>query len=284
MKKLALLIVLIPLLGCVEQGFLKEETTKVFEDSLAAGITSLDFETFNGYIKVQFWDQQTYKIEVKKRAYAITSKEAREKAESILVDFPATGTTLALKVQEVKYAGADIMAYLPRKSFDTADLSTSNGHIEVEELTASTVSLVTSNGYIKAYVTAESIQVETSNGRIEGFFQGNDVNIETSNAMIDVTCGDGGDYTLETSNGRIDLQAGARGTFNVMTSNGSITMTVAGDFGFDLTTSNGTINVEAARVTYTLEEKDHKKGFTSDQQEVSITASTSNSSVTVTKT
>jgi len=282
MKRIVL-VGLILTLGCIDQGgFLyKEEVAEVFEDS-AEGVTSLDFETYNGFIEVHLWDQQTYKVEVKKWARAATSAEAKEKAESIEVDFSA-GETLHLEVHQERNAGADVTAYLPRKSFDSIELYSSNGFIGTDEISASTVTLETSNGSIDVSIIADDIKVETSNGKIGGFFQGGSVDIETSNGFVDIECGDGGEYTVRTSNGRVTIETGARGTFDISTSNGSVNITVAGDFEFDLRTSNASIAISAAGVTYTLDSKDHKKGSTAADVEIFIEASTSNGSISVTK-
>lgn len=283
MKLSIVLVGLMLTLGCVGQvGFLKEVVQEVFENSVT-GELSVDFETYNGHIEIHLWDEQTFKVEVNKWVSALTSEEAKEKAENIRVDFSVTGTAMTLKVEEVKYAGADVVAYFPRKSFTTVELTTSNGYIMTEEITASNVSLMTSNGYIEASVTAEDITTKTSNARIKGFFQGNKVNIETSNGQIDIECGDGGQYDVKTSNARVNVKIGARGDVTVSTSNASIDLSVAGDFDFDLETSIAGIRVDAGEVTYTLDSKTHKKGFTSNEPGVSIRASTSNGSITVVK-
>lgn len=282
-------VVLLSILaGCIEQqrGIVKpykEEVQEVFEDALDAGVISLDFETYNGHIEVHFWDSQEYKIEVNKWARAETSAKAKENVEDIQVDISVSGNTLKLKVHYMKDAGADVEAYLPQRSFDTVELSSSNGYIRTEEMTASDVSVATSNGSVEAYITADDIEVETSNSGVKGFFQGETVDIDTSNGQIDIECGDGKEYTVETSNARIVLKAGSRGEFDLSTSNGSIDITVTGDFDFDLETSNGTVQVAASGVTYTLDSKTHKKGSTGTDPEMSITASTSNASITVTK-
>lgn len=275
--------------GCVEQRGIgpedvskpyKEEVTEVFEGTVEAGALSLDFKTYNGFIKIHLWDTQEYKIEVNKWARASTSARAKEIAESIEVDFSA-GRTMELDVEEIRDTGVNVTAYVPKTALDTVDLSTSNGYIETEEMTASDVSLKTSNGFIEAYLTADDITVKTSNGSIEGFFQGNTVDIETSNGQIAITCGDGGDYTVKTSNARVAITAGSRGDFDISTSNGSIDVTVTGGLTFDLKTSIGSIQVTAGEVTYTLDEKTHKKGSTAEEPTISITASTSNASITV---
>jgi DUF4097 and DUF4098 domain-containing protein YvlB len=285
MKKLIVLASLIFFLGCAGQGELlnREEVAEVFENTLETGVTSLDFETYNGYIEIRFWDNEGYKIEVEKWARAATSAEAKEKAENINVDVSVKGETLEVTVEQERNAGADIVVYLPQRSFDMVDISTSNGLIKIEEMTASNVTLITSNGLIEAYITADSIRVDTSNGQVSGFFQGNTADIETSNGQVNIRCGDSGQYAIRTSNGRITIITGLQGAFDITTSNGSIDITVLGDFSFDLSSSNASIVVSADGVTYTVETNTHKKGSTATAAPVSITASTSNGSITVRK-
>jgi DUF4097 and DUF4098 domain-containing protein YvlB len=286
MKKVLLLVSLILCGGCVDQGvpLVKEEVLEVFEGSTQAEI-SLDFVTHNGYIDIYLWDSETYTIEATKWARAATSSAAKEKAENIQVNFSereeSGGITLNLEViHEINNTGANISVYLPKKSFGTVDLSSTNGHVTTEEITASDVSLTTTNGHIKASVTADDIRVTSTNGSIDGYYQGEDVYLKTTNGGIDVQCGDGGTYTVVTTNGSVSIQAGSRGDIDISTSNARINVTVAGDFAFDLRTSNGRITIDADTVTYTLDSRDHKKGSTAEEFDISITASTSNGDIT----
>ncbi|MBU7016060.1 MAG: DUF4097 family beta strand repeat protein [Theionarchaea archaeon] len=285
MKKSILLFSIILFMGCLDQGsgiLQKEEILLTFENPISGEI-SLDFTTFNGYIEVYLWDDQTYKIDVNKWARASTSREALRRAEALNVDFSETGGTLAVKVEQENNTGADIKAYLPKSTFDEIELDTTNGYIQVEDITASSASLETTNGFIEASIHAEDIRVETTNGRIGGFYQGNNVKISTANGRIDVECGDGGDYTLETTNGSVEVQLGSQGNFDISTTNGSASVTVKGDFSFDLKTTNGAVTVDADNVTYTQDDRAHKKGHTLEGAGLTLTVSTTNSNITVVK-
>ncbi|KYK28764.1 MAG: DUF4097 family beta strand repeat protein, partial [Theionarchaea archaeon] len=272
MKRLILLGVCILLLGCIDQSekvsmLPREEVLEIFESNIEGEEISVDFLLYNGYIEVNLWDKQSYRIEATKWARATTSEDAKRTAEDVKVDFSEEtetgGVTLVIETEESINAGVEITAFLPRASFETVDLSIFNGDIQVEEVTATTVSLVTINGDIKASVTADDIKVKTSNGKIRGFYQGNQVIIETTNGRIDIECGYSGEYDVETFNGDIDI-------------------VVNGDFKFNLETTVGEITVEADGVVYTLDDKDHKKGYTAEDYTVIITASTV-SSITVLK-
>lgn len=280
MKKIIVLAIIL-CVGCVDQGGLlqKEEATEVFEDS--AEIISLDCETFNGFIELYTWDSTTYKVEVNKWARASTSARAKEIVEKMQVNFSDTAGVLTVKAEHVRNAGADIAVYIPETALDTVELSTTNGYIQTEDITASSISLETTNGYIEASATADDITVTTTNGKIQGFFQGETVNIETTNGKVDIECGDNGIYTIRTTNGRIDMKVGLQGEFDISTSNADIDITVKGDFAFDLETTNGVITVKDGEIHYVQDSRTHKKGYTTPETDLSITASTTNGDVTV---
>jgi DUF4097 and DUF4098 domain-containing protein YvlB len=270
MKKYILLIIILSL-GCLDQSedmsiLPREESLEVFEGNIAGDI-SVDVKIYNGYIEIYMWDKPSYRIEAVKWARAPTSEEAKEMAEDITVDFSEEreeDITLVLKTEETITAGVDVTVYLPRTTFTTVDVSTLNGHIKMEEMHATDVFLVTANGDITADVTADTLKVKTTNGKIRGFYHGSQTIIETGNGRIDVKLGTTGEYDMKTTNGDIDI-------------------TVASDFTFNVRTTVGDITVEADNVVYTLEDKDHKKGYTAADAPVVIIASTTTSSITVEK-
>lgn len=273
MRKLVLLLGFIFFVGCVDQSedvsiMPREEVVEIFEDNVSAEVISVDFQTHNGFLKVHLWDKQSYRVEVTKWARATTSQDAQEIAEDMEVDFSESeegeGVVLQLETQERIAAGADVTAYLPGVVFESVDLSTFNGGLQIDEITAADVSLVTANGDIRGYVTADTIRVKTSHGKIQGVYRGNYVTLETTNGRIDVECGDYGEYDAETTNGDIDV-------------------VVDSDFKFNLKTTLGDIVVEADPTVYIIDERDHKKGYTDEEYTVIITASTTVSSITVVK-
>jgi DUF4097 and DUF4098 domain-containing protein YvlB len=291
MKGIVIMLILILSLGCVGQDgigpFVQKEVEQLFENEISPDMLSLDFETHNGYIELSIWDNPSYRIEVTKWAQATTSDEALEKAEALKVDFSETElsgeVTLTLRTEPEKNTGAHFKVYIPAAPLNRIDFSTSNGYIQVEEITASSIILETSNAHVRGSLTADTITVNTSNGSVEGFFQAETVTIDTSNARVDIECGEGGTYRVQTSNGRVNMDIGSKGTFNISTSNAAVDITVKGDFDFDLSSSNARITVSAGDVTYTQDTGWSKKGSTAENPEVFITASTSNGNITVTK-
>jgi DUF4097 and DUF4098 domain-containing protein YvlB len=246
----------------------REEATEVLENTVETEKISIDFTTVNGYIKVHLWENDRYRIEVNKWAKAETAQKAKDLAEMVRADLTekieAHTTIVTLNVEYIEDTGADIIAYLPKISFDTLELSSTNGYLEIEDATASRCHLNTINGAVDVCVTADDIHVSTINGGIKGFFQGDAV-------------------TVTTINGDINIQVGFVGVFDVFNTNGDIDITTASDFSFDLEVSSGTISVSADKVIYTRDYKDRKKGSTAEEPGVFITASTVNGSITVTK-
>jgi DUF4097 and DUF4098 domain-containing protein YvlB len=273
--------------GCINQFGIsgeRRESEEIFESTVSAVELSLEIVAHNGYIEVQLWEKSSYRIEVTKWARASSGEEAQKIADNLRVDFKErTGAevVLELDVEQKNNTGTEITVYLPSVSFNTIDLGTSNGYISIlDTLTANEVSLESSNGYITGSLSADEITVTTSNGMVSGSFMGEDVVIKTSNGRVDIDCGNG-TYTIETSNGSVDVRTGDSGSYDMSTSNGSITVTAPGDFSFDLRSSNAVIDVAVPLVTYTVNTRDHKKGYTTDDAPISIYAETSNGSITV---
>lgn len=276
MKKLLFILVIGLTFGCIDQGenvslLPKEEVFEVFENNIT-GDVSIDFQTYNGDIHVNFWDRSSYRIEVTKWARGSTSQEAKEKAQDVYIKFSIENgsknengyglKTLVFETDKTLTAGVEIRAFLPE--IINMDISTFNGDITIEAVEVSHVSMTTTNGDIRAVLTADDISAKTSNGKIQGFYQGHQVFLETVNGRINVELGDFGVYDLETRNGDIDIR-------------------VDNDFDFNLKTSLGDITVLADSVTYIVEEPDHQKGYTAKKASISINASTIASSITVVK-
>jgi DUF4097 and DUF4098 domain-containing protein YvlB len=270
MKTYALVMFLL-LCGCLGQGNgYRHETKDVFEKQMGEGTTAVDFETYNGKIGIHSWEKGSYRIEVHKWASASSKDKAEKKAENIEVAVREEGNSLICHIdyskmpKDIVNSGADIDAYIPQKAYNAIMLQTFNGEIGADGVEASHIIIKTVNGNIEARLNAKVIEVETLNGEVRGTFSGADVNVQTFNGEIDVEFEGGGRY-------------------NARTSNGKITILTKADFGFDMETDIGSVIVKAGDVTYTLEEKRHKKGYTSPQFDIFIKASTSNGSIEVVK-
>ena len=266
--KMQAILVLFLFCGCLGQiNEYRQEAHDVIENKMEEGTVALEFETYNGNIEIHVWEKDSYRIEVKKWVYAFSKEKAEERIKKINVEFKEEEKALLLNIKlpkDLMNSGADIEAYIPKRIFNTIRLQTYNGHIGTETVEASHIVLKTFNGNIEANLKGSVIEIETFNGEVKGTFSGAEVSIQTFNGEIDGECRGEGRYDVKTSNGKIKILT-------------------TGDFGFDLDTSNGSLLVTAGEVTYTLNEKKHKKGYTSDPAAIFIKASTTNGSIEIIK-
>lgn len=146
------------------------------------------------------------------------------------------------------------------QTFTSVNLSTSNGDIDLANITSNTLKLNSSNGDIRLddIVVNDWIEADTSNGKIlMNNIVSEQIDADTSNGKIeadDITCPN---ITLETSNGKIYLSInGSKDDYRVSldTSNGdrtydglkveSGTINSSGSKYVSLDSSNGDVEVE----------------------------------------
>jgi DUF4097 and DUF4098 domain-containing protein YvlB len=116
--------------------------------------------------------------------------------------------------------------HLPEELYDSLQIETSNGRIQVDNMQTTDINLKTSNGQIRVSNTESSaITTTTSNGRV---------------ILEDVK----GDIFSEASNGRITLED-VEGNLSAKTSNGQISLVTEHlDRPIDFETSNGRIHIQ----------------------------------------
>lgn len=126
---------------------------------------------------------------------------------------------------------------------DELSIETSNGTIEVKQVSGGRVTAKTSNGTIKITEIDGRVKAETSNGKITLLDITGAADVETSNGKIEAYEIQG-DLQARTSNGGIDI-ADAGAGIAASTSNGSIGVRqfqVKGDL--DIETRNGRIDIQ----------------------------------------
>ena len=110
------------------------------------------------------------------------------------------------------------------------DVQSSNGRIELDEVTGSVVAQTSNGRIIGRDLDGDGVRATTSNGAIDlELGEPQDVEARTSNGPIDLTVpSDSYRVTTETSNGRTDVgvpnDSDGRFTLDLHTSNGSITV------------------------------------------------------------
>jgi len=205
MRTLARWLPLAPVLlltGCVEFGdFGDSEAYK--EDfhhtyPLSPG-GSVSVETFNGFIEITGWEQDS--VEVNGTKYA----SSRSALDAIRMDVSAPAGAVRVRASKssdfLRSGGARFTIRVPRKTMLEL-ISTSNGHVRIEDVEGNG-RLRTSNGAIRIVRVKGEVEARTSNGTIEAdYLEGN--------------------AKLHTSNGSIRAEV-TRGSFEATTSNGSIT-------------------------------------------------------------
>jgi DUF4097 and DUF4098 domain-containing protein YvlB len=166
-----------------------------------------------------------------------------------------------------------IEAFLPVEAAIDLDLTSSNGGITLSKITGNRINLRTSNGGLNFFnIVAKVIDAETSNGGIVGVLEASDTRISTSNGKmeLELLCTETSKYILDTSNGGVDLRVSSKSEVG---------------YSLDLSTSNGVINVDLPNLSYTTDQKTRKvartEDFTSKDVQITIKASTSNSSMDV---
>ena len=235
----------------------------------------------NGSINVSTWEKSEYmvKLYIKMRGY--TREEAELNMRELLTSFTdvTEGDEQQLKLEISHpalrvYYSVNVEVQLPQASKVRLDLKTSNGRINIRDLTGSTMKAKSSNGRLQldnikakhveadssngrimvSGVDAEKLLLYTSNGRVEGYITTKETDIHTSNGKIvlDIKPQGSGKYNLKTSNGRVDL---------------TLPDTLAYGYDVDLRTSQAKISVNLDDLEYTHSKKYHIKAHTKEMED-----------------
>lgn len=180
--------------------------------------------TENGKIEIEGWDRSEYRIEAKAAIRADNEHEANQILNDLLL-FLVDEQQLTLKAEPRRGTKVSFHVYLPNYLKNDLKIVTSNGAIELEEISIAAAKLVTSNGSITLEETkADHLSCETSNGKIEmKDAEIGELNAVTSNGAIRME-GSISRAKCKTSNGaiRYSLYQPAEGSIDLETSNGSI--------------------------------------------------------------
>lgn len=206
-----------------------EVATRSFDSST---IKTIKLQTQNGNINIKSWEGKEIKIDILKMVKGIGNLESE--INKITVSFKENNGVLSCVIKMPRVSSffmsydADIIVRLPRRMFETIDLKTSNGNIEVENTIANFV-IRTSNGKVDIYQSMGTFDLKTQNGKIYlngvQIFEGEN-KIETSKGSImgNLKLPNSGSLSLETRNGDVDLELSGyiKADFEAKTSNGEI--------------------------------------------------------------
>ena len=221
-------------------GYTLEET---FEQTLSAeGVSSLKLGNINGTVRVEGWERDEISIEATKKVRARDREEAEEIVEGLKVEirrdegavrietiYPKRrrgGFWSALFGGVTRHMSVDYEVYVPGEM--DLDLHTTNGRVEVEEVSGE-VATHTTNGRIDLREVEGSVRVRTTNGGVK---------VEGLVGMFDIS----------TTNGSIEVgwSRGGVGDSRAHTTNGRITLRVPKEFSavLDASTTNGRVRTE----------------------------------------
>ncbi|HHY97892.1 MAG TPA: DUF4097 family beta strand repeat protein [Firmicutes bacterium] len=187
-------------------GMIQRSLEGHLEPEEADSVIHLFLTGRNGSIKLIGWDQPGYKVVAVARVPS--GKEAEYQFEDLVqyrvgeknLEFEARGDRFNLKA-------VSLQAFVPKRfTYDVA-LESSNGSIEVADISCTKIHAETSNGKIDFNrVRTDAAYVETSNGAVVLNTSSKSLHCETTNGSISVTpFGIDGTSTweLETSNGAV---------------------------------------------------------------------------------
>jgi hypothetical protein len=256
--KFALLIGLLPIIGCNERLVITEEFRETYD--LEKG-TKLNVSNKNGKISISKWENSYVEVFAIKKTFL--NEDEFKKVEIVInqeydeFNIKTEYITKNSKVSvsyEIKVPEAIIVNEIQTSNGNislqgttgNSILKTSNGKIFVRNVDG-IINAKTSNGKISILETKGIIQVHTSNGKIEVELPNiidQDIDISTSNGAIKIYLSPETDAELEmkTTNGKISLN-----DIKLVVSKISSTH-VKGELGnggnrINIRTSNGSINL-----------------------------------------
>ncbi|NQV19033.1 MAG: hypothetical protein HQ534_10875 [Armatimonadetes bacterium] len=256
--KFALLMGLLPIIGCNERLAITEEFRETYD--LGSG-TKLNVSNKNGGISISNWENSFIEVFAIKKTFL--NEDELKKVEIIInqendefniqTEYPTKNAKVSVSY-EIKVPSYIIVN----------DILTSNGKISLQGTTGNSI-LKTSNGKIFVRNVDGIINANTSNGKISIFETKGIIYARTSNGKIEVELPDiiDQDIDVSTSNGaiKIYLSPETDAELEMKTTNGKISLNdiklivskissthVKGELGIggnriNIRTSNGNINL-----------------------------------------
>lgn len=270
---------------------------------LAGEHIKLDLNTKDGFIEVEGWEEDHYRLIMRKKVRGADEASARQRAAEI-VQLTESSDSLQLTTRPGLNEAVSIRLNVPQGKIYDLDLEACNGHIKLVGLKLGSGKVITSNGRVAVKdVQGDRLFVQTSNGGLESDrVTAAELTLMTSNGKIKAA-GNTGRLEARTSNGSIRVwpQADAAGTsfreqsLDLHTSNGSIGVKLPESLQdacwLDAGTTFSSINVGLDNLNYHLDERKlgnnrvqaETPGFASSDVKVRIVARTKNGSINIEK-
>jgi hypothetical protein len=261
-------------------GTYRATDTITLNTPVTADQVDLSVNIVNGGIDVFEWSGDSVKFDLEIKAKGSNDAEAQSNLDSFTHDLQSQlsggvqDISLSFPIPSNKWNvySVNVVMYVPSDVTASYDLESTNGGLEMTDITADVIHLDTTNGAIVfSNVEAQQINAGTTNGGISGSVQAQDTSIQTTNGGIDITVKKmSGSYNFQTTNGGIDIN-----------------LPTGTDIGYSVNaeSSIGTVDVNLPNMSYSVDGTRTKigetTGYSSKPVQIEITAQTTIGSVSL---
>jgi hypothetical protein len=238
-------------------------------------------DNFNGDINISTHHQAKYNITLVIRAKGLTHQHAKNHLNDFIINLRHRSVhdqkqlylnyTVPLASHSLYKIAVNVT--LPQYTIIDLNATSSNGNINLVDITGENLNLATTNGALTFLnVSAKTLIATTSNGAVEGDLEAFNTQLTTSNGKVSLTIPSAisANYTLQTSNNAIDLTL--RSSFQV-------------GYDLDLSTTNAPVTVNLPFMDYRRSEVSSKVAktlwFERKPIQITILAITSNNRIDV---
>ncbi|UCH37808.1 MAG: DUF4097 family beta strand repeat protein [Candidatus Bathyarchaeota archaeon] len=256
-----------------------------YQKSLIETITEerLQFiiDNFNGDVNISTLNQAIYNVTLVVQARGPTHQIAKNHLNDFLINLHHRSVDdqqrlhLNYTVPSASHSlyAITVNVTLPQSTFINLNATSSNGDINLVDVTGEHLNIATTNGALTFLnVSAQSLTATTSNGDVEGSLEAYTTQLITTNGNVALTLPStiNANYTIQTRNGAIDL-----------------TLHSSSQVGYDLdlTTTNAPVTVNLPLMDYRRSEISSKAAktlwFERKPIQITVLAITSNDSIDV---
>ena len=196
-------------------GTYRATDTITLNTPVSADHVDLSVNLVNGGIDVYEWGGDNVKFDLEIKAKGSNDADAQSNLDAFTHDLQSQlsggvqDISLSFPIPSNKWNvySVNVVMYVPSDITVSYDLESTNGGLEMTDITAEVINLDTTNGAIVfSNVAAQQIDAGTTNGGISGNIQAQDASIQTTNGGIDITVKKmSGSYNIQTTNGGIDI-------------------------------------------------------------------------------
>ncbi len=260
-------------------GPYRAEKTVSFDGSFSPDATTLTvtLDLQNGSATVRTWEQETFQVAVTARARAWSEKEAQRILSETSLEPRLSPTEISFQPPRSSFGffsniETNVQVLLPRGRVYELKLTSVNGALNAQEINAAQAELSTGNGHVRVNaLTAQRVTLHTVNGAIGGQLSSSEATASTTNGSIDLILGSvTGSYTFSALNGSIELDVPDDPQIGYAISVQSVTRRV---------------RVQIPHLVYRLQERRRVEGETDNFQsaatQVTIRANTTNGSIEI---